>query len=376
MTNSIGLYVHIPFCKSKCSYCDFNSQTNLQLIPLYLNCLRKEMKYYSYKNFIVKTVYIGGGTPTILKLDDLRILLDSINTNFDLKHVEEFTIEANPGTLTEEKLILLKKYGINRLSIGLQACQDRLLKVMNRSHSLSDFESSFAIARKIGFDNINVDTIFGLPCQSVLDFKNTLKYLAVFSPEHISCYSLSVEKGTRFYKLLRRGRLSLPAEEDERKMYHIAVEFLKKVGYDHYEISNFAKQNRKSMHNMIYWNDEDYLGLGAGSHSYISNIRFCNITSLKKYIKALISEKAPVAQMEYIDEKTHQAEFCFMRLRLVEGIKKSDFYLEFGKDIHEVYGKAIKKLKEQRLLTENERFLKLTTRGLDFANNVFMEFLL
>lgn len=376
MINSIGLYIHIPFCKSKCAYCDFNSYINLKLIPIYLHCLQEEMKYYRHKNFNIKTVYIGGGTPTILSLKKLEILLNSIKTNFDLSHVKEFTIEANPGTLTEEKLLLLKSFGVNRLSIGLQASQDKLLKVMNRIHTKAEFEKNFKIARKVGFDNINIDIIFGLPYQSRKDFKNTLKYLVKLSPEHISSYSLSVEEGTKFYDLLKKEKLPLPTEEEERAMYHFAVNFLKKSGYEHYEISNFSKQNRRSIHNMIYWNDESYLGLGAGSHSYIKNKRFCNIESLKGYIKAVISGRIPLYNIERLSKKDHQSEFCFMRLRLIEGLEKSDFYLEFGKDIHDVYGTIIQNLKEQGLLLENGRFIKLTTKGLDFANNVFMEFLL
>lgn len=376
MINSIGLYIHIPFCKSKCAYCDFNSYTNLKLIPIYLYCLQEEMRYYRNKNFNIKTVYIGGGTPTILSLEKLEFLLKSIKTNFNLRHVKEFTVEANPGTLTKEKLLLLKKFGVNRLSIGLQATQDKLLKVMNRIHTKAEFEKNYNIARKIGFDNINIDTIFGLPYQNKKDFEDTLKYLVKLSPEHISCYSLSVEEGTKFYELLQKDKLPLPAEEEERAMYHFAVDFLRKSGYEHYEISNFAKQNRRSLHNMIYWRDESYLGLGAGSHSYIKNKRFCNIESLKEYIRAVISGKIPLYNIERLNEKDHQSEFCFMRLRLIEGLKKSDFYLEFGKDIHNVYGKIIEDLKKQGLLIENGRFLKLTTKGLDFANNVFVEFLL
>jgi oxygen-independent coproporphyrinogen-3 oxidase len=371
----IALYIHIPFCVKKCAYCDFNSFAAPELMPSYLSALKKEMGGYKAAGYAVKTVYMGGGTPTILNQRDLASLIQNIHSSFYIAPGAEFTVEANPGTLTKEKLLLLKHMGVNRLSIGLQAYQDRLLKVMGRIHTVKDFEESFALARQAGFDNINVDVIFGLPGQTLFDFKETLKNLVRLSPEHISCYALSVEEGTEFYNWLKQGRLFLPPEDEERAMYHEAVTFLKSRGFVQYEISNFAKPGRESRHNLAYWRDEEYLGLGAGAHSFLNGERFYNRSSLKEYIECLEGGLSPVEGRELLDKEALRAEFCFLGLRLTEGISKTDFKIRFGKDLKEVYGKAIERLKNFGLLQEDGERLKLTSKGLDLANEVFMEFL-
>lgn len=371
----LALYVHIPFCIAKCAYCDFNSYEMTGLIPDYLAALNKEFSLYKGLDYFFKTVYIGGGTPTILNSTELTILIENIYKNFKIKANAEFTIEANPGTLNSEKLNVLKNMGVNRLSIGLQAYQDRLLKILGRIHSVKDFEQNYFLARKIGFSNINIDVIFGLPYQSLLDFKETLQNITKLSPEHISCYALSVEKGTRFYEQLEKGLLRLPSEDEERKMYYEAINYLTDCGYRHYEISNFAKVNKESQHNLVYWKDEEYLGLGCGAHSYINNTRFYNFESLTDYIQSLKDDKSPIAGKEYITKREAQSEFCFLRLRLIEGIYKRDFYKRFGVNINDVYGKAIENLKNRGLLSENSEEIKLTSMGLDFANEVFIEFL-
>jgi len=340
-----------------------------------MNALKKEIESYKSDNYLVKTVFIGGGTPTLLEDKDLYSLVECIHSSFKLIPHGEFTIEANPGTLSRDKLKCMKEIDINRLSIGLQAYQDRILKILGRIHTAKDFEQNYATARDVGFDNINVDTIFGLPGQTLKDYLETLKKLIELSPEHISSYALSVEEGTPFYRWREKGELLLPTEEEERSMYHTGISLLLANGYKHYEISNFSVHGRESKHNMIYWKGEKYLGLGAGAHSYINNQRFCNYSSIQKYVDSILNGRGAIDHIETISFEDAMAEYCFLGLRLIEGIDKEDFKYRFKKDIKFYYGEGIENLKNQGLLRENSRNLKLTTKGLDFANVVFMEFL-
>lgn len=372
---TIGLYVHIPFCIKKCNYCDFNSFETLELIPEYLVALKKEISNLKNSGYVAKTVYIGGGTPTVLTNSQLFSLLNDLHKNIYIANDAEITIEANPGTLTKEKLHLLKTLGVNRLSIGLQAYQNLMLKIMGRIHTVEDFENNFKAARDVGFDNINVDLIFGLPDQRLEDFKETIKRVLALSPEHISCYSLSVEEGTRFYQWQKEGKLCLPSDDEERKMYYEAIETLTHVGYNHYEISNFAKPGRECKHNLVYWTYKEYLGLGAGAHSFLDNKRFNNHPIILDYIKSIKTSSSAVSNIESISYQEQQAEFCFMGLRLLQGLNKDAFKQRFHKEITQVYKSAIEKLKKQGLLQENSENLKLTALGLDFANAVFTEFL-
>jgi len=372
---TIGLYVHIPFCIKKCNYCDFNSFETLELIPEYLVALKREISNLKNSGYIAKTVYIGGGTPTVLTNSQLFFLLNDLHKNIYIANDAEITIEANPGTLTKEKLHLLKTLGVNRLSIGLQAYQNSMLKLMGRIHTVEDFENNFKAARDVGFNNINVDLIFGLPNQKLEDFKETIKRVLALSPEHISCYSLNVEEGTRFYQWQKEGKLCLPSDDEERKMYYEAIEVLTHQGYNHYEISNFAEHGRECKHNLVYWTYKECLGLGAGAHSFLNNKRFNNYPFILDYIKSIKKSSSAVSNIESISYQEQQAEFCFMGLRLLQGLNKDAFKQRFHKEITQVYKSAIEKLKKQGLLQENSENLKLTALGLDFANAVFMEFL-
>jgi len=372
---TIGLYIHIPFCIKKCNYCDFNSYEKLDLIPAYLLALKKEILTLKNYNFNVKTLYIGGGTPTVLTTDQLFSLFNELHKNICIAKDAEITIEANPGTLCRKKLYLLKDLGINRLSIGLQAYQNSLLQLMGRIHTIEDFKQNFSSAREAGFNNINVDLIFGLPNQRLEDFEYTLKHVLSFSPEHISCYSLSVEEGTKFYNWQKEGKLILPPDDEERKMYHKSIEILTDNGYKHYEISNFAVPGRECRHNLVYWTYDEYLGLGSGAHSFLDNKRFYNYPSVLEYINALEKSSSAVAHIESISLEDQQAEYCFMGLRLINGLNKDAFRQRFNRSIEDVYGGTIDKLKKLGLLEENSESLRLTSLGLDFANDVFIEFL-
>ncbi|MCG0274769.1 MAG: radical SAM family heme chaperone HemW [Thermosediminibacteraceae bacterium] len=372
---TIALYVHIPFCVKKCAYCDFNSYTEIEYMPLYLDSLKREISFYSGLERSVTSIYIGGGTPTILSEKDLASVIETIYRAFNISPSAEFTVEANPETISKGKLTVLKDAGVNRLSLGLQTFKDELLKKLGRIHSSRSFLEKFFMAREEGFANINVDLIFGLPEQKVDDFKDSLKKLLDLEPEHISCYSLTVEEGTRFYELQQKGLLNLPSEDEERMMYHLAREILGEGGYLHYEISNFAKPGRECRHNLVYWTCGEYLGLGAGAHSFMNGIRFNNVYGIKDYIERINSKGVAVEEREKLSKEEQQAEFMILGLRLIKGVSKAEFYKRFGKELDLVYCKELKRLKEKELIVDDGEYVRLTVKGLDLANEAFMEFL-
>lgn len=373
--DTLALYIHIPFCLKRCGYCDFNSYTQLEYVPSYMDSLKREISFYSSLKRKITSVYIGGGTPTVLGERELSSLIDAIHKGFDLSPDLEFTVEANPETVTAGKLKVLKEGGVNRISFGLQSFKDELLKAIGRIHTAEGFLKKYAMAREAGFDNVNVDLIFGLPGQKVEDFMDTLKKLVGLSPEHISCYSLSVEEGTKFYELQEKGQLLLPSEDEERAMYHSARHFLQENGYSHYEISNFAKAGRESRHNLVYWTYGDYLGLGAGAHSFLDGVRFYNAYGLKDYIDRVKARGEAVENRERISEEEQQAEFMILGLRLVRGVEKTKFFERFKKDLDLVFRQALEKLKDKGLILNEKDRVRLTERGLDLANEVFVEFL-
>lgn len=370
-----SLYVHIPFCKQKCFYCDFPSFSGKEtLINDYLNSLEKELDL-RVGDTAINTIFIGGGTPTYLNLEAL-IKLKTIMKKVNLKSDGEFTVECNPGTLNEEKLKVLKDMGVNRLSIGLQAVQDRLLKEIGRIHSYKEFKENFILARNLGFNNINVDLMFALPDQSLEDLDETLKTIIDLKPEHISCYSLIVEEETVFYKLFDDGKLNLPNEDLEREMYLRALRILKQRGYNQYEISNFSKPGYECRHNIVYWSLYDYIGIGSGSHSYIDEKRISNYTSIEKYIKFMMENGNAIEEVFENSIKDDMEEFMFMGLRKIEGINKGEFKERFKKEIHEVYGEVISTHIKNKLLVEDEEKIYLTTYGIEVSNYVMKDFIL
>lgn len=370
-----SLYVHIPFCKQKCFYCDFPSFSGKEtLINDYLNSLEKELDL-RVGDTAINTIFIGGGTPTYLNLEAL-IKLKTIMKKVNLKSDGEFTVECNPGTLNEEKLKVLKDMGVNRLSIGLQAVQDRLLKEIGRIHSYEEFKENFMLARKLGFNNINVDLMFALPNQSLEDLDETLKTIINLDPEHISCYSLIVEEETVFYRLFDDGKLNLPNEDLEREMYLKSLRVLKENGYNQYEISNFSKLGYECRHNIVYWSLDDYIGVGSGSHSYIEEKRINNYTSIEKYIKLMRENGNAIEEVFENSIKDNMEEFMFMGLRKIEGINKCEFEKRFKKEIHEVYKEVISTHIKNKLLVEDEEKIYLTTHGIEVSNYVMKDFIL
>ncbi|MBR2382508.1 MAG: oxygen-independent coproporphyrinogen III oxidase [Anaerotignum sp.] len=375
---NIGLYIHIPFCRQKCLYCDFPSWAGKEdEMQGYVDVLTKEIQNRSmeYPDRKVVSVFLGGGTPTTLSIPMLEQLMQAVFANWNIAEDAEITTEANPGTLDREMTDALKKMGFNRLSMGVQAWQNRLLKDLGRIHTIESFQENYKAVREAGFENVNTDLMFALPNQTMEDWQETVKNMIALAPEHISAYSLILEEGTPFYDKYEKGELE-PAEEDlDREMYHWAVDYLAEMGYEQYEISNFAKQDRQSRHNRIYWQAEEYLGMGLGSHSYMNGERFHNIYDLQEYIKADGEVSLLKEDVEIITEEDALAEFMFLGLRLTEGVSFERFRERFGQEMKNIYGSEIEELVKDGLLEEDEIGIRLTRRGVDISNFVFEKFL-
>lgn len=374
MENSIALYIHVPFCKQKCLYCDFPSFACKDSLMLdYTKALCSEIN--SKANYKINSIFIGGGTPTYLTFECLELIKESI-AKLNLAENYEFTIEGNPDSFTKEKLEIFKAMGVNRLSIGLQAMQDTLLKKLGRAHNREQFLNSFNTARSLGFTNINIDLMFGLPTQDFTQWKENLEMVVKLNPEHISSYSLIVEEDTPFYKLNEEGKLNLPNEDLERKMYEYAIEYLKENGYYQYEISNFSKKGFECKHNLTYWNLNDYVGCGSSAHSFMHNQRYRNVGDIEKYIYKINNNLDVIEEIHENSIEDTMEEFMFMGLRKTEGISIIEFKERFSKDIFDVYPKVIEKfIKNNMLLLENNR-LFLTSKGMELSNQVMCEFIL
>lgn len=371
----LSLYIHIPFCKQKCFYCDFPSYASIDYLREdYVKALCKEIEEKAI-NYKIKSIFIGGGTPSYLETKEIAKLLKAIS-KLDLEEGLEFTMECNPGALAEEKLKTMIDGGVNRISMGLQAVQNSLLKDIGRIHTFKEFTENFNLARKVGFKNINVDLMFGLPNQSFDEWKESLEIIASLNPEHISAYSLIVEEGTAFYKLWEKNKLILPLEEDERRMYSETKEILKAKGYHQYEISNYSKEGYECYHNKVYWKSMNYLGLGSASTSFIDGKRIKNIENVKAYIDGIMDDKSIVLEENENSKEDNIEEFVFMGLRMIEGISKEEFKGRFKLDIYEIYNKEIKKNIENGLLLDVDDRLKLTEKGIEFSNLVMSDFIL
>ena len=386
----IGIYVHIPFCKQKCYYCDFCSYANkLNMQEKYINSIIKEIKNIKDKEkYLIKTIYIGGGTPSIIdsdkkvkivSKDELKIkkIICEINNNFKLSNDTEITIEVNPGTVTEKKLKDYKNCEINRLSIGLQSTNDLILKKIGRIHNYNDFEKTYDLARKIGFKNINVDLMIGLPSQTIKDVKQTLQKILQKSPEHISVYSLIVEEGTVLKKKIDNGELKIVDEDTERAMYWIVKEQLEKNNYIQYEISNFSKVSYESKHNTDCWKQKEYIGIGIAAHSYLNSTRFSNICNLENYIKNIENEEYEknVIIHEKQDHNTMMNEYMILGLRMLSGVDIEEFQNKFFVNPLKIYKKELQKLQKANLLEISSKKIMLTKKGIDFANIVWEEFI-
>lgn len=375
MKKNIGLYIHIPFCMSKCYYCDFVSFANKnELIESYVNAVIKEIKHADLSRYNISTVYIGGGTPSIIDSKYIVKILNEIKQYLDNA---EITIEVNPGTVNNEKLADYKNIGINRLSIGLQSTENSLLKQIGRIHRYEDFLEVYKTARSLGFENINVDLMLGLPNQTLELLKTSVKKVTHLNPEHISIYSLILEENTKLYDLVNEGKLKLPDEELERKMYWKVKNMLEENGYIHYEISNFAKKKYSSRHNSDCWEQKEYIGIGLAAHSYLEGIRFSNTECIEDYIENInndnFEQNITIHEKQTKEEK--QKEYMLLGLRKIEGVSIKEFKSKFGENPIFLYKQELNRLIENDLLEIDGDYIRLTNKGLDLANLVFEEFI-
>ncbi len=375
-----GLYIHIPFCLRKCGYCDFLSFGGCgeELQEQYVNALCTELAMYSGKGVEVDTVYIGGGTPSLLHQNHIQKIMKAAEAAFCIIDGAEITIEANPKTLTGDKLAAYRECGINRLSMGAQSMNEDMLLFMGRAHSKQDFLDNFKAARDAGFDNINVDLMFGIPGQSMEMWENSLNELIELGPEHISFYSLQLEDGTDFARAYREGDIDLPPVELDREMYHRGIEMLKDAGYEHYEISNCAKPGRSSRHNMKYWNFVEYYSAGLGAHSfrYDEGRRF-NVSDFDTYFEMVAKGTLPQEPAESETLQDYMSEYVFTALRKLEGLSFDDFHDTFGVDFFDVYKEQKEIIKEyiaKDLVIMTDTHLALTVSGIDVSNEIMAEF--
>lgn len=373
--NGLELYLHIPFCIKKCDYCDFLSGPSTRAgQEAYIYALLREMETVSknLKKRPVDTVFIGGGTPSVPECDVMEKLLQGLRDYFLFSADAEVTIEANPGTLTPEKLSIYRKYGINRISIGLQSPNNKELAMLGRIHNYAQFLESFQMARAAGFSNINVDLMFAIPGQSYDGWIENLQTVAALGPEHISAYSLIIEEGTPFF----RKKLDLPDEDTEYRMYEDVAAVLKEYGYHQYEISNYAKAGRECRHNEGYWQRKDYLGLGLGAASLLGMERFSNTADMQEYLKNSSAPEKIRKNRELLTREDEMAEFMFLGLRMTQGVSKKEFQEYFGTAIENIYGEVLKKYKKQGLLLEESGRIFLSREGIHVSNAVMAEFLL
>ncbi len=374
----IGLYFHIPFCASKCYYCDFLSFAKKEEQAHYIEALIKEIEKTSEglpEDLTIKSIFIGGGTPTVLPPFLLDQLMQAITSHFKLEPYCEWTIEANPGTIEEDKLKVLSKYPITRISLGLQSTHDDLLKRIGRQHTFKDWEESIALIKKHTNWAINTDLMFALPGQSLEDFKQSLEKVADYQLEHLSVYALIIEEGTHFGNLYEAGKLQEVPEELDRQMYHLAQAYLKEKGYEQYEISNWCKPGKACQHNLVYWKCEPYLGLGLGAHSLFDNRRYYNEEEMKLYIENSGNLDKIRNEEEKLTRKALMEEYIFLGLRLTEGIHLEKFQEKFGESIWEIYPNALKKWLELGVMIQEENRIYLSSYGLDVCNEVCASFL-
>ncbi len=378
----LGIYIHIPFCLSKCAYCDFNSAPapDGNCVTRYVNALIAHMERYRVgaKAYEPDTVFIGGGTPTSIPMEELVRLVRAVKRNFKLTKNVEFSMEANPATVTQEGLARLRRLGVNRLSFGLQSAHENELKVLSRLHSRQDFVRSYKMARAAGFDNINIDLMFGIPHQTMESLLHTLHFVTRLGPEHISLYDLKIEPGTKFYRDYDQIAPFLPDEDTEADMYLSAIEFLRERGYYQYEISNFARPGRMCMHNLKYWNCEEYLGFGVSAHSYFNGNRFAFTPDREKYCRAIEVPGSPIrltVENEAVEERERLGEYIMLRFRLTEGLDTREFIRRFGASFDALYGHKLSRFIKGGYMTYHNGRYTLTPQGMFVSNYILSEIL-
>ncbi len=396
LPDGISLYVHIPFCKSKCPYCDFNTYQGIEsLMPPYLDALALEIQLWgrTLGNPRVNTIFFGGGTPSYISLEHMEKALCSVADTFEVVQDAETTIEANPGDLTGPALSRLLEVGVNRLSIGVQSLDDSLLSMLGRRHTAQEAMEGYRLARHTGFQSVNLDLMYGLPHQTMAQWEDTVGKILELGPPHLSLYSLTLEEGTPMERWVRQGHLPEPDPDLAADMYMSARESLGRAGYHHYEISNWAMPGFQSRHNLAYWLNRSYLGVGPGAHSCLSGHRFWDVASPREYIRRVhgwgtdgvkpvdiidrdtLLRIGPVDGVEAIGPRLEMAETMFLGLRLLDGLSVEDFKGRFGHDPMQMYRPQIDELEGEGLLEHSDGLLRLTEKGCLLANQVFMRFL-
>ena len=382
----LGIYIHIPFCKQKCYYCDFVSFSNKEeYIEKYVETLEREIDSYDLSNYNITTIYIGGGTPSRIPSEKIQEILEKIKQKILENQTKwediEITIELNPGTVDEEKIKKYKEIGINRLSIGLQSTNNKLLKEIGRIHTFEDFKSTYNLVKKVGFENINVDLMIGLPNQTISDVKESLNEIIKLNPTHVSVYSLIVEENTKMEQLINSKELQLPDEELERQMYWYVKNTLELNGYNHYEISNFAKKGKESKHNLNCWEQKEYIGLGLAAYSYLNGVRYGNTSNIEEYINVqdfLNSSELEESGIRIVDEvqslEDKRKEYMLLGLRKIDGVSIQKFKEKFVENPIFLFRKELEKLVNEKLITIDGDCIRLTNKGLDLANIVWEEF--
>lgn len=382
MNNEIGIYIHIPFCISKCFYCDFTSYANREnMIEKYIYALCNEIlaKAEILSEYKVTTIYIGGGTPSYIDSKYIKQIFDTLMLAINKEDVKEITIEVNPNSVDEEKMRSYKEIGINRISIGLQSTYDTILKKIGRAHNLKDFEDTLELANKIGFKNISVDLIYPLPDLDLEKFKESVEYVINLKDKnvkHISIYNLEVHENTKLAFLLKEGYVTLVDEDTEYEMYEYLRKRFEEEGYYRYEISNYAIDGYESKHNLRYWNQELYLGFGCGASSFFSGTRYSNIKNIEKYIENIETGNSIIDKENYeeLDLLALMKEYVMLSLRKIEGLDKKKFKAKYKKDIEEIFAEEIKELTDDKLIEEKQDKILLTKRGLEVANLVWEKF--
>lgn len=384
MRKELEIYIHIPFCKRKCAYCDFLSGPETkEKIDEYVKMLVSEIQAYGKQEALssfgeVTSIFMGGGTPSILGGNQVITILKAVKDSFRVAKDAEISVEANPGTVNQEKLAAYKKAGVNRISFGLQSTKNEELKLLGRIHTFEDFLESFWSARECGFENINVDLISAIPGQTLKSWEESLRQVLKLNPEHLSAYSLIIEEGTpfaAFYGEGTEGEEKLPTEEEERRMYRRTKELLEEAGYHRYEISNYAKPGKECRHNLGYWERKNYLGMGLGASSLFNNVRWKNTEDLEMYLKNSGELERIQKDRESLSTTEQMEEFVFLGLRKTKGICMKEFEATFGKSLEESYGENVARMQREKLVIIEDGFLRLTEKGIDVSNYVFGEIL-
>jgi len=375
-----SVYIHIPFCQQICYYCDFNKfMMDRQPVDQYLEYLEKEIIESLKRTPItnLKTVFVGGGTPTALDLEQTQKLINMINSHIIKgQNGVEMTFESNPNEISKEKLQILKDGGVNRISFGAQTFDEGLLKKIGRTHSPNEIEEAIQTAKEVGIDNINLDLMYALPGQTMEQFIDSLDKAMQLPIQHISAYSLIIEPKTVFYIEMNRGKLKPAPEEDEAAMYDFLMKYLKEKGFHQYEISNFEKNGLESKHNLVYWNNDEYFGFGAGAHGYVNGVRYSNAGPLKKYFQLIDVKGVPVIHEHTVTKQEKMEEEMFLGLRKMKGVSELEFSAKYGATFNEIFPNVIEKLSKDGLVEYKDDYLRLTHKGKLLGNEVFQEFLL